>query len=83
VGELSVGLCYPSGEAICPGDTVRYHGQTGHIDFVVDGSDPTYDWYFQEQGPGVMVSEPVVFGAVYVTELDDFLEFVSRAEGTR
>ena len=74
-------LTYASGELIKAGDRVRYYGEPGQIEFVVDSGsgDDALDWYLRELGPGAMVREPKVFGSVYVTDPDDgLLEFVSR-----
>jgi hypothetical protein len=77
-------LVYVSGERIQAGDQVRYHGELGQIEFVVEAAsgDPATDWYLQEMGPGVMVHELRAFGRVYVTNTghDALLEFVSRTE---
>jgi hypothetical protein len=72
---------YATGEEVHLGDVVRYHGELGEIEFVVDGPslDPEIDWFFREIGAGVMIREPKHFGRVYVNELGDgLLEFVSR-----
>ena len=75
-------LTYASGERIEVGDHVRYDGELGQIEFVVESPAgvPDVDWYFGELGPGVMVREPKVFGRVYVadTRNDALLEFVER-----
>jgi len=77
-----VPLKYLSGEQIEAGDEIRYHGERGHIEFVVTNAtgDPALDWYL-EQFPGggaMIVAES--FGNVFLAldDLDDFLEFVGR-----
>jgi hypothetical protein len=64
-------LKYRSGETIRRGDIVRYHGDSGHVEFVVNelSGDSAMDGHFREHGPGVMVSEPKRFGRVHVTNL--------------
>ena len=73
---------YPSGEEIRKGDRVLFHGEPGEIEFVVEQleGDPAKDWRFREQGPGVMILEPKLFGRAYVrdTQNAEDLEFVSR-----
>jgi len=73
---------YRSGEEIRQGDKVRYDGELGEIEFVVEGltGDPAMDCYIRELGPGVSVIEPQVFGRVYVsdTENAEDLILVSR-----
>jgi hypothetical protein len=77
-------LQYCSGEEIRPGDVVRYHGDPGKVEFVVNKltGDPAMDWHLNTNGPGAMVSEsePKHFGRVYVVETqdDEDLEFVAR-----
>lgn len=75
---------YQSGEEIRKGDHVLFHGQPGEIEFVVDRyvGDPATDWYIENEGPGVMVIEPKVFGRAYIqrTEKSEDLVFVSRVE---
>ena len=73
-------LQYASGQPIMAGDRVRYDGELGAVEFVVDqaSSGSETEWYLRTLGPGVMVAEPKVFGHVYVTELDERLAFVAR-----
>ena len=60
---------YQSGEQIQQGDRVCLHGEPGEVEFV------------DEQGGGVMIAEPKVFGRLFiaapVSDYED-LEFVSR-----
>jgi len=76
-------LKYQSGEEIRKGDHVLFHGESAEIELVVTDitSDPSLSWYLENEGPGVMVVEPKVFGRVYLqqTEKDEDLVFVSRA----
>jgi uncharacterized protein DUF4279 len=75
-------LQYRTGELILAGDVVEYHGDRGHVEYVVNG--PTghseMDWNFRTNGTGVMVIEPKHFGRVYITDIenDEDLVFVSR-----
>ena len=75
---------YQSGEEIRKGDRVLFHGEPGGIEFVADNltGDPTVDWNIKENGPGVMILEPKVFGHAYIrdTENNEDLVFVSRME---
>jgi hypothetical protein len=79
-------LKYQSGDGIMAGDQVRYHGELGEIEFVVEpgANHPQTDWYLEELGPGVMIAEPKVFGHVYVTDTDTdaSLVLVARRGGT-
>ena len=70
---------YQSGEEIRIGDKVRYHGEPGEIEFIVEEL-PGDDWYVKEFGRGVMVIEPKVFGRVLISdpENDEDLILVSR-----
>jgi hypothetical protein len=73
---------YQSGGEIKKGDRVLFHGEPGEIEFVADPlvNDPETEWYVQEEGAGVMVAEPKVFGRAFIadTEQDEDLIFVSR-----
>ncbi|MGD0758483.1 MAG: hypothetical protein ABR921_06240 [Candidatus Sulfotelmatobacter sp.] len=77
---------YQSGEQIEKGDRVTYHGEPGEIDFVADKivGDSAFDWYVTEQGGGVMIIEPKVFGRVFVhdTENDEDLILIARQKST-
>jgi hypothetical protein len=62
------------------------HGEPGNIEFVVEkrSGDEAMDWYMDEFGGGVMISEPKRFGLVFIQaaslpETED-LEFLSRAD---
>jgi hypothetical protein len=47
---------YASGEDICPGDEIVYHGTSpGRVDFVVVEGDAETEWYCQQYGRGVML----------------------------
>jgi hypothetical protein len=80
-----VSLRYQSGDVVMVGDKVRYQGELGEIEFVVElgSDDPKTSWYLQTQGPGVMIAEPKVFGRVYVNELDGRLVLVARRSDCR
>jgi len=77
-------LKYQSGEEIRKGDHVLFHGEPAEIEFVVSDpvTEPSLDWYLENEGPGVMVIEPKVFGRAYIqqTHKNEDLVFVSRAE---
>ena len=72
---------YCTGELIFPGDVVEYHGDRGHVEYVVNGptGDSEMDWNFRTNGTGVMAIEPKHFGRVTDIENDEDLVFVSRA----
>lgn len=74
---------YQSGEEIRKGDHVLFHGNPGEVEFVVADpvTDPSLHWYLENEGPGVMILEPKVFGHAYIhtTEKAEDLVFVSRA----
>jgi len=74
-------LRYRTGEEIRKADRVLFHGRPGEIELVVADrtGDPAIDWYVENEGAGVMVLEPRVFGRAYVqhTEEAEDLVFVS------
>ena len=78
---------YRSGEDICKGDKVLFHGEAGEIDYVAEApiGDPAIDWNLKHNGPGVMILEPKFFGRVYLcdSEAAEELVFVSRKEKER
>ena len=70
-----------SGEEIRLGDRVTYGGSEGTIELVVESpsGDPEKDWHFENNGAGIMLAEPRVFGRVYLTAPhDEDLVFVAR-----
>jgi len=74
-------LKYSSGEEISTGDSVEYRGETGHVEFVVTGEDPSYAWYYEKfPGGGVMLALPS-FGSLFlgIDDIDEDLAFRSRA----
>lgn len=76
-------LRYLSGEEICRGDCVRFHGHPAEIDFSAsDLSDPEHAWFVQQYGGGVMIQDPSVSGCTFipVDQLKHYedLEFVAR-----
>lgn len=77
-------LKYQSGEEIRKGDHVLFHGAPAEIEFVVTDitSDPSLAWYLDNEGLGVMIIEPKVFGRAYLAqpEKNGDLVFVSRAK---
>src|SRR5574340_690277 len=57
-GAQAVCFSYPSGEAVQAGDRIKYHGESGQVEFVVSRpqGDPAHDWYLQEfPGGGIMI----------------------------
>jgi len=76
-------LRYQTGEEVLKGDRVLLHGDSGVIEFVVDpdNTNPDLDWYVQEYGGGVMISQLNHLGSVFVSkpESDGCLDFVERA----
>ena len=77
-------LRYQNGEAIHRGDRVTYGGNAGVIELVVEAltGEPEEDWLFENNGAGIMVAEPRVFGRVYLHDPheDQDLQFVARAQ---
>jgi hypothetical protein len=61
---------YQSGDEIRKNDNVLFHGEPGEIEFVLEEpvGDPSVDWLFESQGPGVMILEPKHFGRVYLRD---------------
>jgi hypothetical protein len=79
--EHTMALKYSSGEDIRLGDRATHGGTQGTIELVVDApsGDPESDWHFENNGAGIMLAEPRVFGRVYLTApLDEDLVFVAR-----
>jgi hypothetical protein len=76
-------LKYVSGEEICTGDRVRFHGHEAQIEFAAaDLSDPEHTCFVRLYGGGVMVNDPAVSGHTFipVDQLKNYedLEFVAR-----
>lgn len=59
---------YKSGDEVQEGDWIIYQGEKGEIEFLADPSVVPHDWYVTEFGGGVMVSEPRVFGRVFIPD---------------
>jgi hypothetical protein len=74
-------VLYHSGEEIRLGDHIRYHGDSGYVQFLATVGDSPNGWYVETYGPGCMIVADG-FGAVYVTDshTDEDLEFVARGE---
>ena len=77
-------LLYASGDEVKPGDRIRYHGETGDIEFLIPDAtgDPSMDWFLEEfPGGGVMVTA-TGFGRVFVAaaDIDEDLELSARTE---
>ena len=77
-------LNYRSGEEIKKGDHVLLHGQQGQVELVATNpDDPESSWHVKQFGGGVLISEPKVFGRLFIraSEIGEYedLEFVSRA----
>ncbi len=77
-------LRYLSGEEICTGDRVRFHGHEAEIEFAAaDLSDPEHNCFVRLYGGGVMVNDPAVSGHTFipVDQLKNYedLEFVARS----
>ncbi len=74
---------YTTGEQIRKGDTVKFHGESGQVEFVAEPSidDPKTAWHVREFGGGVMILEPKVFGRAFLSEpgITEDLIMVSRA----
>jgi hypothetical protein len=73
---------YPSGEEVRPGDRIRYYREPGEVEFVVveRTGNPDMDWYMEEYPGGGYMLNARGFGNVFLTETDDQLELVARAE---
>ena len=82
--EHGMTLKYSSGEEIRLGDRVTYSGTEGTIELVVEGpsGDPEKDWNFENNGAGVMLAEPRVFGRVYLTAPHEREDLVLVARGS-
>ena len=78
-------LRYTSGEEICEGDCVRFHGHPARIEFAAaDLDDPQHSCFVRQYGGGVMVIDPAVHGHTFipVDQLKNYedLKFVARGE---
>ena len=76
-------LQYVTGEEICKGDRVRFHGHDAQIEFAAaDLGDPEHSRFVRLYGGGVMVNDPAVSGHTFipVDQLKNYedLEFVAR-----
>jgi len=82
--EHGMTLKYSSGEEIRLGDRVTYSGTEATIELVVEGpsGDPEKDWNFENNGAGVMLAEPRVFGRVYLTAPHEREDLVLVARGS-
>ncbi|HEX7152947.1 MAG TPA: hypothetical protein VF618_15775 [Thermoanaerobaculia bacterium] len=73
---------YLSGEAMLPGDHVRYLGEAGTIEFIAleTNGEQTADWYAEKFPDGGVMINNETFGRVFLsaTNIDCHLEFVSR-----
>ena len=81
-------LKYVSGEEICTGDRVRFHGHDAQIEFAAaDLNDPEHTCFVRLYGGGVMVNDPAVSGHTFipVDQLKNYedLEFVGRDKASR
>ena len=85
-------MLYLTGEEIKKGDRVLLHGEAGEIDLVVggknlDGENNPEAWPAAKDGRGIMISEPKIFGYLFLKEADigdyEDLEFISRAPDSR
>jgi len=77
-------LRYSSGEEIRKGDHILFHREPGYVEFVaVQRGDPKTDWYVEEYGGGIMITDRIT-GSTFISvdqiaDTED-LEFVSRAD---
>jgi len=80
-------MLYPTGEEIKKGDRVLLHGEAGEIDLVQDGENNPEAWPEAKDGRGIMISEPKIFGYLFLKEADigdyEDLEFISRVPDSR
>ena len=72
-----------TGEEICTGDRVRFHGHEAEIEYsAADLDDPAHGCFVRLYGGGVMVNDPAVSGHTFipVDQLKNYedLEFVAR-----
>lgn len=78
-------LRYMTGEEICRGDRVCFHGHEAQIEFAAaDLEDAQHGCFVRLYGGGVMVNDPAVCGHTFipVDQLKTYedLEFVERGE---
>lgn len=78
-------LRYLSGEEICKGDRIRFHGHAALIAFAAaDLSDPENGWFVLQYGGGVMVNDPAICDCTFipVDQLKNYedLKFVARGQ---
>jgi hypothetical protein len=78
-------LRYVTGEEICKGDRVRFHGHSAQIEFAAaELSDPEHTCFVRLYGGGVMVNDPAVSGHTFipVDQLKNYedLELVDRGK---
>jgi hypothetical protein len=79
---MKVPFFYQSGEQIELSDRVCLHGEPAEIESIHDPLENPHDWYVVTYGGGVMITEPRVFGHLFIDASGlpsyDDLEFVSR-----
>jgi hypothetical protein len=78
-------LRYLSGEEICTGDRVQFHGHAAQVEFAAaDLEDTQHGCFVRLYGGGVMVNDPAICGHTFipVDQLKNYedLEFVARGE---
>jgi hypothetical protein len=79
-------LNYRSGDEIKKADRVLFHGNPAEIELVASNitGDPETDWYIEEFGGGVMISDPMVSGRTFIPadQIAEYegLQFVSRTD---
>jgi len=72
-----------SGEDVLTGDHVRFHGEEGTVEFVVQErvGDASLDWYLEQYPEGGLMIIANGFGRVFLTpaSIDERLELVGHS----
>ena len=71
---------YRSGEDIRAGDRIVYAGSPGEVEFVVNGAtgDPAVDWHLTHSPNGGVMLRTAAMGLVFLEEVHEDLDFMSR-----
>lgn len=77
-------FAYRSGEDVREGDHVRYHGESGSVEFVASEKvgDPSRDWLVEEFPGGGLMINAKSFGPVFLSadDIDEYLELIGRRQ---
>jgi hypothetical protein len=77
-------ISYCTGQDIRTGDLITYHGESGHVQFVIADPprDPSQAWYLDQFPRGGVMIEAERFGSVFIRleDIDEQLQFIARVK---